>query len=177
MSRLQNLMRGAKRRVEEDQEPDETMIEDQLEDDTEEEAQDDAPETDAEDDADETDASEEEDDMTAEDEETKKEAAAFNRGATRVLKIMGSKEGKANPIAALKLAANAKLSAGDAIDLLADLPVNAAAAPKTGRLAAALNGKTRALAPDAVGVNKANATSADRILAASKAQIEKRQGR
>ncbi|MEM1375880.1 MAG: hypothetical protein AAGG69_00680 [Pseudomonadota bacterium] len=122
---------------------DETMVNE--EEDAETTVTEDADETDAETTDPDEEAEGDDNDYTAADEETDEEMAASRRGANRVLAIMGSEAGMANPAGALKVARMEKLSASEAIDLIP----NATATKPKGKLDSRLRGKAKAVAPDA----------------------------
>ncbi|MEP2977968.1 MAG: hypothetical protein ABJO86_00695 [Lentilitoribacter sp.] len=179
MSKLRNIVRGAKPRAV-DNPDDETNLENdapeeelEVDENQPNDSDEDQPEESAEDPVEENEpaASDEveEDEYTADDEESDEEVQASNRGANRVLSIMGSDLGLANPKAALKLAQKPKLSANDALDILADVK---AETPKKGGLSSRMNGKAKALAPEKPSKSASDGQSNDnRILAAANAMI------
>lgn len=179
MRNLRNIVRGAQPRADDDQEDETNLEDDAPEEDMEvdenqpNDSDEDQPEESADDDVDEdeTSASDDvdEDDYTASDEDSEETTQASNRGANRVLAIMGSKAGLANPKAAMKLASNPKLSANEAVDLLADMHPDK---PKKEGLSSRMKGKAKALAPEKPSKNASDDQGNDnRILSAAKAMI------
>lgn len=182
--KLLDVMRGAKRKPKAEDAPLEDDIDpnaegDELDpdaegDDVDPNAEGDELEPDAEDQDSDVDAEDDDENYTVEGEETDEEMAAAVRGSGRVLSILGSDAAKNNMPMALKLAANPKLSASDAMDILADVK----SSDGKGKLGSRLRGNAKGLGRDAVAPKgNGKMSAADRILAASKAAIKKKKQR
>lgn len=127
--------------------------------------------------ADDPDAEGDDEDYIAAEEEDEDLMAASMRGAQRVLAIVGSPAGRANPDAALKAAGMHKLSAAEAIDMIGVVPKADSPKPsaRQNRLNAKLSGKAKGLAPDAVGAKQSSSMSMnDRMAARNAAAFSKK---